>query len=74
MTVIVTADAPLFDAASTTAETIATLREGEVVPIIETSGDYLRIEDSAGSRGWALPRDVWRLDRGPRPRALPVAE
>ena len=72
--VIVTADAPLFDAASTTAEAIATLREGEVVPVIETSGDYLRIEDSAGSRGWALPRDVWRLDRGPRPRAPPVAE
>ena len=41
--------------------------EGEVVPIIETSGSYLRIEDSAGSRGWARVQDVWRLDRKPQP-------
>ena len=65
--VIVSPDAPLFDAASPTAEHIAALREGEVIPILATSGNYLRIEDSAGSRGWAHQRDVWRLDRGPHP-------
>ncbi len=65
--VIVLPDAPLLDAASPTAEAIATLREGEVVPILTASGDYLQVEDSAGARGWAHRRDVWRLDRGPQP-------
>ena len=58
---VVRRGAPLLDAASPTAEALGTLREGEVVPILETSGDYLRVEDSSGARGWALTRDVRRI-------------
>jgi tetratricopeptide (TPR) repeat protein len=50
--------APLLDAASPTAEAVGTLREGEVVPILERSGAYLRVEDSSGARGWASAEDV----------------
>ncbi|HEY2953694.1 MAG TPA: SH3 domain-containing protein [Candidatus Eisenbacteria bacterium] len=55
---VVRRGAPLLDAASPTAGPVGTLREGEVVPILETSGDYVRIEDSSGARGWALAGDV----------------
>jgi hypothetical protein len=64
--VVVRRQAPLADAASPTAEAIGALREGEVVPILEASGDYLRVEDSSGARGWALADDVRPLDRAPR--------
>jgi len=57
--------APLFDAASPSANPAGTLREGEVVPVLETSGDWLRVEDNAGARGWAHRGDVRRLDRPP---------
>jgi hypothetical protein len=57
--------APLFDAASPTAAPIGTLREGEVVPVLEASGEWLRVEDNAGARGWARWEDVRRLDRAP---------
>jgi Bacterial SH3 domain len=50
--------APLLDAASPTAEAVGALREGEVVPILERSGAYLRVEDSSGARGWASAEDV----------------
>jgi Bacterial SH3 domain len=50
--------APLLDAASPTAEAVGTLREGEVVPLLERSGDYVRVEDSSGARGWASGEDV----------------
>ena len=56
--------APLLDAASPTAETIGTLREGEVVPILEASGPYVRVEDSSGARGWALAGDVRAIGAG----------
>jgi hypothetical protein len=59
--VVIRRGAPLLDAASPTAEAVGTLREGEVVPILEGSGDYLRVEDSSGARGWALAPDVRRL-------------
>jgi hypothetical protein len=49
---------PLLDAASPTAEAVGTLREGEVVPILETSGAYVRVEDSSGARGWASGEEV----------------
>jgi hypothetical protein len=62
--VVVRRGAPLLDAASPTAEAVGTLREGEVVPILEGSGDYVRVEDSSGARGWALAPDVRRL-QGP---------
>jgi len=59
--------APLVDAASPSASPIGTLREGEVVPVLETSGDWLRVEDNAGARGWAHASDVRRLDEAPIP-------
>lgn len=59
--------APLLDAASPTAETTGSLREGEVVPVLETSGAWLRVEDNAGARGWAHSADVRRLDAPPGP-------
>jgi hypothetical protein len=60
--VVVLRGAPLLDAASPTAEAVGALREGEVVPILEASGEYVRVEDSSGARGWALGADVRRLD------------
>jgi Bacterial SH3 domain len=62
---VVRRNAPLLDAASPTAEAIGTLREGEVVPILETSGAWLRVEDASGARGWAHHSDVQRIDRPP---------
>lgn len=66
--VVVTPNATLFSAASPTADAVGELREGEAVPILGSSGDYLRIEDSSGARGWARLADVWPLDRGPAPQ------
>ena len=66
---VVRRGAPLFDAASPTAETVGALREGEVLPILETSGGYVRVEDSSGARGWALATDVRPLTQAPRPRS-----
>ena len=63
---VVRRGAPLLDAASPTAETSGTLREGEVVPILEVSGNYVRVEDSSGARGWALASDVRSLVTAPR--------
>jgi hypothetical protein len=56
--VVVRRGAPVLDAASPTAEPIGTLREGEVVPVLEASGGYVRVEDSSGVRGWAAADDV----------------
>lgn len=56
--VVLRRGAPLLDSASPTAEAIGSLREGEVVPILAESGDYLRVEDSSGARGWARLQDV----------------
>jgi hypothetical protein len=56
--VVVRRDAPLIDGASPTAQTVGSLREGEVVPILERSGDYVRVQDSSGARGWAYQADV----------------
>ena len=57
--------APLFDAASPSANPAGTLREGEVVPVLDSSGDWMLVEDNAGARGWAHEADVRRLDRAP---------
>jgi hypothetical protein len=64
---VVRRGAPLLDAASPTAETTGSLREGEVVPVLEASGVWLRVEDNAGARGWAHSADVRRLDAAPAP-------
>ena len=63
--VVVRRGAPLLPAASPTAEAAGALREGEVVPILDRSSGYVRIEDSSGARGWALGDDVRDLDAGP---------
>ncbi len=63
--VVVRRGVPLADAASPTATVLATLREGEVVPVLGASGTYLRVQDSSGARGWVTAQDVWRLDRPP---------
>lgn len=63
--VVVHPSAALLDSASPTAKTIGSLRQGEVVPVVERSGVYLRIEDSSGARGWAHQDDVWALDQPP---------
>jgi hypothetical protein len=59
--VVVRHGAPLLDAASPTAGAIGALRQAEVVPVLERSADYLRVEDSSGARGWAHADDVWPL-------------
>jgi hypothetical protein len=64
--VVVRRGAPLLDAASPTAEPTGSLREGEVVPVLGTSGAWLRVEDNAGARGWAHAADARRLDGPPR--------
>ncbi len=61
--------APLLDSAAASAEAIGALREGEVVPILEPSGDWLRVEDASGARGWAHVSDVRRLDIPPPARS-----
>jgi hypothetical protein len=65
--VVVRRGAPLLDAASPTAEATGSLREGEVVPVLESSGAWLRVEDNAGARGWAHLDDVRRIDAAPTP-------
>jgi len=35
--------------------------------VLEVSGDWLRVEDNAGARGWARASDVRRLDAAPAP-------
>jgi len=60
--VVAAPDVPLVDAASPSAETLAILREGEVVLVLEDSGGYLRIQDSSGARGWADAAHVRRVE------------
>jgi hypothetical protein len=64
---VVRRGAPLLDSASPTAETTGSLREGEVVPVLESSGEWVRVEDNAGARGWAYVADARRLDVPPEP-------
>jgi hypothetical protein len=63
--VVVQRGAPLLQAASPQAEALGSLREGEVVPVLATSGDYLRVQDSSGASGWAHRESVRRLDVAP---------
>jgi hypothetical protein len=60
--VVLRRNAPLLEAASTTAEAVGTLREGEVVPILAQSAGYLRLQDSSGARGWASEEAVAPLE------------
>ncbi len=63
--VVVRKGAPLVDSASPSAEAVGALREGEVVPVLAASAEWIRVEDSSGARGWAHVDDVRRLDRPP---------
>jgi hypothetical protein len=63
--VVVRRGAPLLEAASATAPPVGALREGEVLPVLDDGGAFLRVEDSSGARGWAHVGDVRRLDRAP---------
>jgi hypothetical protein len=65
--VVVRRGAPLLDAASSAARSIGALRQGEVVPVLERSDAYVRVEDSSGARGWAHRDDVWPLGYAPVP-------
>ena len=59
--VVVQKDAPLVDRPSPDAVALANLREGEVVPLLGEEGDYLRIQDASGARGFAHQNDVRKL-------------
>ena len=59
--VVVHKDAPLMDAARNDAVALAGLREGEVVPLLGEEGEYVRIQDASGARGFALKNDVRRI-------------
>jgi hypothetical protein len=63
--VVVGRSAALLDSASPSAKAIGTLRAGEVLPVVERSSVYVRVEDSSGARGWARQDDVWALDQPP---------
>jgi len=63
--VVVRRGEPLLDAASPTANSLGTLREGEVVLVLAESGAYLRVRDSSGASGWVPVAGAWRLDRPP---------
>lgn len=59
--VVVQKDAPLMDAARNDAVALANLREGEVVPFLGEEGEYVRIQDASGARGFAHKNDVRRI-------------
>jgi len=61
--VVVRRGTPLLEGASPTAAPVGASREGEVVPVLDDGGAFLRVEDSSGARGWAHVGDVRRLDR-----------
>jgi hypothetical protein len=66
--VVVRRAAPLLDAASPSASAVGSLREGEVVPVLDAAAGWVRIEDSSGARGWAATTDVRPLARPAGPR------
>ena len=59
--VIAQKDAPLMDAPKVDALALANLREGEVVPLLGEEGDYIRIQDASGARGFAHKGDVRKI-------------
>lgn len=61
--VVVHKDAPLMDIPRNDAVALANLREGEVLPILGDEGEYVRIQDASGARGFAHKSDVRPLGR-----------
>ena len=62
--VVIQKDAPLMDAPKNEALALANLREGEVVPILSEDGDFVRIQDASGARGFAHKTDVRKIGFG----------
>ena len=60
--VVVRKDAPLVDTPRNDAVALANLREGEVVPLLGEEGDYVRIQDASGARGFAHKNDVRAME------------
>jgi hypothetical protein len=56
--VVAQKDAPLLDAPRNDALALSNLREGEVVPLLGQDGEYVRIQDASGARGFAHRNDV----------------
>jgi hypothetical protein len=63
--VVVRKDAPLVDVPRADAVALANLREGEVVPLLEEEGEYVKIQDASGARGFARKEDVRRIGINP---------
>jgi hypothetical protein len=59
--VVVLKDASLVDAPRRQGVALSSLREGEVVPILGEEGDYLRVQDASGARGFAHKDDVRKI-------------
>jgi hypothetical protein len=59
--VIIQKDAPLLDIPRNDAIALANLREGEAVPLLGDEGDYLKIQDASGARGFAHKSDVRKI-------------
>ena len=59
--VVIQKDAPLLDIARNDAVALANLREGEAVPLLAFEGDYVRIQDASGARGFAHRDDVRKI-------------
>ena len=59
--VVVQKEAPLMDVARNHAVALANLREGEVVPLLGEEGEYVKIQDASGARGFAHKGDVRRI-------------
>lgn len=59
--VVVQKDAPLMDAPRNDAVALANLREGEVVPLLGEEGDYVKLQDASGARGFAHKNDVRKI-------------
>jgi hypothetical protein len=64
--VVVKKEGQLLDIPRGDAVALATLREGEVVPILAVEGDYFKIQDASGARGFAHRNDVRPLENPSR--------
>jgi len=59
--VVVRKDAPLVDIPRNDAVPLATLREGEVIPLLSEEGEYFKVQDASGARGFAHKSNVRRI-------------
>ena len=59
--VVIQTNAPLVDIPRADAVALTKLREGEVVPLLGEEGEYVKIQDASGARGFAHKSDVRRV-------------